>query len=123
MGRVVGLRHGLGQLLVLATALQVCALVAPFYLQWMVDEALVAADRDLVAGARALGFLLLAAMQAAMTTVRSWVTTTLATHLNFQWLGNAFAHLMKLPSTTSRSATWATSCRASECDPGHPAQR
>ncbi|HUG26584.1 peptidase domain-containing ABC transporter [Piscinibacter sp.] len=96
MGRVVGLRHGLTQLLVLAGALQVFALVAPFFLQWIVDEALVAADRDLVT-VLALGFLLLAALQAAIGAVRSWVTTVLATHLNFQWLGNAFAHLMKLP--------------------------
>ena len=95
-GRVVGLRRGLVQLFVLAGALQVCALAAPFYLQWIVDEALVAADRDLVT-VLALGFLLLALVQAAIGAVRSWVTTTLATDLNFQWLGNAFAHLMKLP--------------------------
>ena len=96
MGHVVGLRHGMAQLLVLAAALQVCALAAPFYLQWVIDEALVAADRDLVT-VLALGFLLLAVMQAAMTAVRSWVTTVLGINLNFQWLGNAFAHLMKLP--------------------------
>lgn len=68
LGRVVGLRHGMAQLLVLAAALQVCALVAPFYLQWTIDEALVAADRDLVT-VLALGFLLLAVMQAAITAV------------------------------------------------------
>jgi ATP-binding cassette subfamily B protein RaxB len=96
LGRVVGLRRGLAQLLVLAAALQVCALAAPFYLQWMVDEALVAADRDLVT-VLGLGFLLLALVQASVAAVRSWVTTVLATDLNFQWLGNAFAHLMKLP--------------------------
>jgi ATP-binding cassette subfamily B protein RaxB len=96
MGHVVGLRHGMVQLLVLAAALQVCALAAPFYLQWVIDEALVAADRDLVT-VLALGFLLLAVVQAAMTAVRSWVTTVLGINLNFQWLGNAFAHLMKLP--------------------------
>lgn len=96
MGRVVGLRHGLVQLLVLAGALQVCALAAPFYVQWVVDEALVAADRDLIT-VLALGFALLVAVQAAITVVRSWVTTVLSTQLNFQWLGNAFAHLMKLP--------------------------
>ncbi|WP_240943843.1 cysteine peptidase family C39 domain-containing protein [Janthinobacterium lividum] len=40
MGRVVGLKRGLLQLLILGLALQVCALVAPFYMQWLVDEAL-----------------------------------------------------------------------------------
>ena len=29
--------------------------------------------------------------------MRSWITTVLATNLNLQWLGNAFAHLLKLP--------------------------
>ena len=95
-GRVVGLRHGMAQLLLLSGALQVFALAAPFYVQWIVDEALVAADRDLIT-ILALGFLLLAAVQAAIAVVRSWITTVLGVNLNFQWLGNAFAHLMKLP--------------------------
>src|SRR5205823_12940711 len=66
------------------------------YLQWVVDEAVVAVDRDLIT-VLAIGFLLLVLVQAAISVVRSWITTVLATDLNFQWLGNAFAHLMKLP--------------------------
>jgi ATP-binding cassette subfamily B protein RaxB len=96
MGRVTGLRRSLGQLLLLGVALQVCLLVAPFYLQWTVDEALVAADRDLIT-VLGLGFLLLIAIQAAITVTRSWVSTVLSTQLNYQWLGNAFAHLLRLP--------------------------
>lgn len=96
MGRVVGLRRGLAQIILLAVSLQVCALVTPFYMQWIVDEALIAADRDLIT-VLGMGFLVLVLMQTAIGAVRSWVTTVLATNLNFQWLGNAFAHLMKLP--------------------------
>ena len=96
MGQVVGLNSGLLQLLLLGLALQVCALVAPFYMQWLVDEALLAADKDLVT-VLGLGFLLLVIVQTSITAVRSWVTTVLATNLNFQWLGNTFAHLMRLP--------------------------
>lgn len=96
MGRVIGLKRGLTQLLLLGLALQVCALVAPFYMQWLVDEALLAADRDLIT-VLGCGFLLLVLVQTSIGAVRSWVTTVLATNLNFQWLGNAFAHLMKLP--------------------------
>lgn len=96
MGRVVGLRRGLGQLLLLGLAMQVCALATPFYLQWIVDEALIAADRDLVT-VLGVGFLLLVLTQTAIGAVRAWVTTVLATQLNFQWLGNAFDHLMRLP--------------------------
>lgn len=96
MGRVVGLKRGLLQLLVLGLALQVCALVAPFYMQWLVDEALLAADRDLIT-VLGCGFLLLVLVQTAIGAVRSWITTVLATNLNLQWLSNAFAHLLKLP--------------------------
>ena len=96
MGRVVGLKRSLTQTLLLALSLQACLLVAPFYLQWVVDEALVNADRDLIT-VLGIGFLLLTLVQSSIGAVRSWATTVLATSLNFQWLGNAFAHLMKLP--------------------------
>lgn len=96
IGRVVGLKRSLGQLLLLGVALQVCAMVAPFYIQWIVDEALVAADRDLIT-VLGIGFLMLLLMQTVIGAVRSWITTVMATSLNFQWFGNAFAHLMKLP--------------------------
>ncbi|KFC66194.1 peptidase domain-containing ABC transporter [Massilia sp. LC238] len=96
MGRVVGLRRGLTQLLALGLALQVCTLIAPFYMQWIVDEALLAADSDLIT-VLGCGFLLLVLLQTAIGAVRSWVTTVLATSLNLQWLGNAFSHLLKLP--------------------------
>ncbi len=96
MGRVVGLKRGLFQLLLLGLALQVCALVAPFYLQWIVDEALLSADRDLIT-VLGCGFLLLVLLQASIGAVRSWGTTVLAANINVQWFGNAFAHLLRLP--------------------------
>ncbi|MGW8390097.1 peptidase domain-containing ABC transporter [Pseudoduganella sp. HUAS MS19] len=96
MGRVIGLKRGLAQILLLGLALQVCALVAPFYMQWLVDEALLAADRDLIT-VLGVGFLLLVLLQTSIGGVRSWITTVIATNLNIQWLGNTFSHLMKLP--------------------------
>lgn len=96
MGRVVGLKRALGQILMLGLALQVCVLVAPFYMQWLVDEALLSADRDLIK-VLGIGFLMLVAVQTCITAVRSWLATVLATNLNIQWLGNAFSHLMRLP--------------------------
>lgn len=96
MGRVVGLRRNLLQLLALGLTLQVCALITPFYMQWIVDEALLASDRDLVT-VLGCGFLLLAGLQTAIGAVRSWFTTVLSINLNLQWLSNAFAHLLRLP--------------------------
>lgn len=96
MGRVVGLRRSATKLLALGLTLQVFSLVLPFYLQWMVDEALVASDRNMIS-VLGLSFLALVAIQSLASGVRSWVTTTMTTDLNFQWLGNAFAHLFQLP--------------------------
>ncbi|RFP10448.1 peptidase domain-containing ABC transporter [Duganella sp. BJB488] len=96
MGRVVGLKRSLLQILALGLVLQLCSLIAPFYMQWVVDEALLSYDQDLVT-VLGCGFLLLVLLQASITAVRSWATTVMSTDLNMQWLSNTFAHLLKLP--------------------------
>lgn len=96
MGRIEGLWCSLSQLLLLGLALQVCILIAPFYLQWVVDEAIFAADFDLIT-VLGIGFFLLVLLQTLIGAVRSWMATVLTTHLNFQWQGNTFTHLLRLP--------------------------
>ncbi len=95
-GPVTGLARSLAQVLVLALVLQSFAVLTPFYMQWVVDGAIVSADRDLLA-VLGIGFLLLAAIQVAVTALRSWVVLYLGTTLNLQWLANVFSHLMRLP--------------------------
>ena len=95
-GPVVGLKRSLFQVIVLALALQGFALIAPFYMQWVVDGAVVSADRNLLT-VLGLGFLLLVAIQVAVTALRSWVVLYLGTTLNLQWLANVFSHLLRLP--------------------------
>ena len=95
-GPVTGLARSLAQVLVLALALQSFAVLAPFYMQWVVDGAVVAADRDLLA-VLGMGFLLLAVIQVAVAALRSWVVLYLGTTLNLQWLSNVFSHLLRLP--------------------------
>ena len=96
MGRLRGVGTGLTQLLLLGLSLQVFALLLPQYLQWLVDQALVAGDRPLV-DVLGIGFLLLVITQTGVGAVRSWLTTRLSTSVNFQWLGNVFRHLLNLP--------------------------
>ncbi len=96
MGRITGLNRGLVQILALALALEVVVIALPFYLQWVVDQALLAADRELLA-VLALGFGLLVLLQAGIGAVRGWWVATLSARLNFQWLGNVFGHLVRLP--------------------------
>jgi len=96
MGHVTGLYRSMGQVLLLALALEVFALVSPFYMQWVVDHVLVSVDRDLLT-TLALGFGLLVLMQQAISTVRAWVIMHMSTTLNVQWRANLFAHLIRLP--------------------------
>jgi ATP-binding cassette subfamily B protein RaxB len=48
MGRVLGWKRALGQVLLLALALELLVLGSPFFLQWVVDSALPTGDRDLL---------------------------------------------------------------------------
>jgi len=98
MGGVVGLKRSLAQIFLIALALEVFALVAPFFMQWVVDGVLVSADRDLLT-TLVLGFGLLVVIQQGIGAVRSWVVLYLSTTLNLQWLSNVFRHLLHLPVT------------------------
>ncbi|EIL94433.1 peptidase domain-containing ABC transporter [Rhodanobacter spathiphylli] len=95
-GRVHGLISALTQILLLALALEVFGLAAPFYLQWVMDQVLVSADHDLLA-MLGLGFMGVAIFSAAITAARSWAVTWLGATLNVQWSSNLFGHLMRLP--------------------------
>lgn len=96
LGRVIGLKRGVTQILLLAVAMEIIAIAMPFQLQWVVDSALVSADRDLLT-VLGIGFILLIVIQSAINAVRSWFVVALSTHINFQWMGNVFSHLVKLP--------------------------
>ncbi|MGB3837542.1 MAG: peptidase domain-containing ABC transporter [Rhodanobacter sp.] len=95
-GTVRGLLPALGQILLLALALEVFALVGPFYMQWVLDQVLVSADRDLLT-LLGLGFIGVAIFSAIITAARSWAVTWLGATLNVQWASNLFKHLMHLP--------------------------
>ncbi|MBV8660297.1 MAG: peptidase domain-containing ABC transporter [Burkholderiales bacterium] len=98
MGGVVGLKRSLAQIFLIALALEVFALIAPFFMQWVVDGVLVSGDRDLLT-TLVIGFGLLIVIQQAVGALRSWVVLYLSTTLNLQWLANVFRHLLQLPVT------------------------
>lgn len=95
-GPISGLKHSLGQILLLALVLEVFTLVSPFFLQWVIDLVIVSADRDLLT-VLALGFGLLLLMQQATSAIRAWVLMYFSTTLNLQWRANVFTHLLSLP--------------------------
>lgn len=96
MGKVDGLWSAMGLVFVMALALEAFALVSPMFNQWIVDEALVSNDRDLL-NVLVIGFALLLVTQTAISLARSWCMIYLSTHLNLQWVANVFTHLLRLP--------------------------
>jgi ATP-binding cassette subfamily B protein RaxB len=96
MGHVSGLKNSLGQVLILAAALEIFGLISPFFLQWVIDNVLVASDRDLLT-TLAIGFGLLMLMQQSVIAIRSWAILYMGTTLNLQWRANVFTHLTRLP--------------------------
>ena len=97
VGRIVGLRRSLAQLFALALALELFFLLQPFFMQLVVDNALVSADRDLLL-TLALGFSFVTVMQVAFTAMRGWMLMVLSASLHLQGRSSLFSHLQKLPA-------------------------
>jgi ATP-binding cassette subfamily B protein RaxB len=95
-GRVIGLYRSLALVLTVALALEAIVLASPLFLQWVVDEAIVTANRDLLVDL-ALGFGMLLLFQVLISAARSWMLMFLSTAMNVQWRANVLAHLLRLP--------------------------
>ena len=95
-GRVTGLWRALAQILLLSVALQVFVVLAPFFMQWVVDQVLVSADKDLLT-VLGLGFGLALLLQIGIGLLRGWAVVYLSSKLGLQWMGNVFAHALRLP--------------------------
>ncbi len=95
-GNVRGLGSALIRIFLLAIALEVFGIVSPFYLQWVIDQVLVSADRSLLT-LLGIGFLLVTLFSSVITSIRAWVVLYISTLLSVQWAANVFSHLMRLP--------------------------
>ncbi|HBM7893951.1 TPA: peptidase domain-containing ABC transporter, partial [Acinetobacter baumannii] len=96
-GEIRGLWKSLGQILILALVLEVFSLVSPFFMQWVIDHAIVSADLNLLT-TLALGFGLLMLLSSLISLLQAWVVMHMATTLNVQWKANIFHHLVNLPT-------------------------
>lgn len=95
-GKVVGLKRILTQIGVLSLGVELLLLLSPMYVQWVVDQAVVSSDKDLV-HLLALAFAAIAVIQVLITTLRSWVVLNFGTSLGVQWSVNVFSHMVRLP--------------------------
>ena len=91
-----GLKSGLVKLIGLSLVLQLFALMAPYYMQWVVDEVLISFDEPLLT-VLAIGFALIAIISVVTNAVRSWLILRLSSLLNMQMGVNLLRHLLRLP--------------------------
>ncbi len=82
--------------LAVAAAIEVVALVNPFVTQFVVDGALVSGDRDLLT-LSVLGGAMLLAIDFALRMMRGWISLRIDQELAIQWTANLFTHLLRLP--------------------------
>jgi len=95
-GRIVGLKRALGQIFLLAAALEFFSIISPLFLQLTVDKVVAGHDRDLLL-TLGIGFMLLIGLQSLLGALRSWTTLYFGSSLKLQWYANIFSHLIRLP--------------------------
>jgi ATP-binding cassette subfamily B protein RaxB len=96
-GRVSGVRRSLLMLLIMALAIETLGVTTPFFLQWIVDEALVSADRDLLLTlACALLFMLL--LRVAINAMRGATLIAISSTVKVAGRSGLFGRLVRLPT-------------------------
>jgi len=93
---VPGMWQTLAQIVALALAMQVFVVLAPFLMQWVVDQVLLSADRDLLT-VLGLGFGLAVLLQVGLGVLRGAAIVHLSSRLGLHWMSNVCAHLLRLP--------------------------
>ena len=96
-GRIVGVKRSLLTLAVMALAIELLGVSSPFLMQWIVDDALVSADRDLLLTlACALLFMML--LRVAIGAMRGATLIAISSTVKVSGRGSLFGHLVRLPT-------------------------
>ncbi|MFM7531357.1 MAG: cysteine peptidase family C39 domain-containing protein, partial [Rubrivivax sp.] len=95
-GPVQGLGRALAAIFAVAFVLELFAIAAPLLNQAVIDDAIAGHDADLL-GVLVIGLALLLVVQTTLALARSWMVMVLGQNLALQWVGNVFAHLVRLP--------------------------
>ncbi|MEN9831636.1 MAG: Toxin translocation ATP-binding protein, partial [Pseudomonadota bacterium] len=96
-GKLQGFGQSALQILALAFVLELFAIFMPMFNQAVVDDVLTSGDHELLSVLVA-GFAIILLIQSALSFARSWWVMVLSQSISIQWLGNVFAHLVKLPA-------------------------
>jgi len=93
---VRGLKRSLASIFALAFALEILGLIMPLTTQWIVDGALVSADRELLLIA-VVGCAILILIEFVVRMARGWIELQLNQQLALQWSTALFSRLLRLP--------------------------
>jgi ATP-binding cassette subfamily B protein RaxB len=96
VGKIVGLRRVMLQVMTMAIGLELLTLIAPQFTQYILDDVVVGGDVQLL-NALAIGFGLVVVTQAALQLARGWFLMCWGIELGLQWSSRVFAHLLRLP--------------------------
>jgi len=94
--RTAGIWRATAQLLAVSLLLEIIGLAIPIGFQIVLDEVIVAADRDLLLTVT-LGLAGLLILHTVIGFIRSWSTLVLSSSLTLQWKAGLFDRLMELP--------------------------
>ncbi|MGE8210284.1 MAG: peptidase domain-containing ABC transporter [Stenotrophomonas rhizophila] len=95
-GSITGLGKGLLQVFAIAAFLELIGLLAPQFLQLVVDQVLSANDAELLT-LLGVGFSTLLMVKTAADYMRSWLVIWIGATLSMGWTGTVFNHLLRLP--------------------------
>lgn len=94
--KITGLKRSLSLLFTLSILLQVFTLIAPYYMQLVIDDVILSSDTSLLL-VLALGFSLVLLFEIATSALRGFVMLHFSNLMNIQMSGNLFHHLVRLP--------------------------
>lgn len=95
-GRVAGLRRAVVQLIALACALELLAVLSPFLNQIVIDDIIVTGDLALL-NLLLICFAWLLLTQMVIGLFRSWILLRWSAEVNVQWSTRILSHLIRLP--------------------------
>ncbi|MFM7625303.1 MAG: cysteine peptidase family C39 domain-containing protein, partial [Gammaproteobacteria bacterium] len=88
--------RGLIQAIVLSLIIELCVLAAPFYMQFVIDEAILKGDAGFLT-AIAVGFAMVTLFSVVATALRGLTLQFVSSALSFDMEAKVFHHLLRLP--------------------------
>lgn len=97
VGKIRGLKRATAQIVAIALALEVFAMLAPLFSQFVIDEVIASGDTELLI-VLTIGFSLMLVTQTGISVARSWFLMRWSLDVGFQWANRVFAHMIRLPT-------------------------